>query len=74
MLGLGKSGEGAYTRDPNISVRRPLLTVECHVHGHAISILSLAVWWAKLGENVKVRYNMTQIASLLAVATVFIDL
>ena len=33
-----------------------------------------AVWWAKLEENDKVRHNMTQIASLLAVATVFVDL
>ena len=30
MLALGKSGEGVYTRDSNISVWRPLLTVECH--------------------------------------------
>ena len=37
--------------------------------GHTISVLSLAVWWAKLD---KVRYNMAQIASLLAVATVYI--
>ena len=42
--------------------------------GRAISALSLAVWWAKLEKNDKVRHIMTQIASLLAVATVFIDL
>ena len=42
--------------------------------GHAISALSLAVWWAKLEKNDKVRHIMTLIASLLAVATVFIDL
>ena len=42
--------------------------------GRAISALSLAVWWAKLENNDKVRHIMTQIASLLAVATVFIDL
>ena len=42
--------------------------------GRAISVLSLAVWWAKLEKNDKVRHMMTQIASLLAVATVFIDL
>ena len=42
--------------------------------GRAISVLSLAVWWAKLEKNDKVRHNMTQIASLLAVATVFVDL
>ena len=39
--------------------------------GRAISVLSLAVGWAKLKKNDKVRHNMTQIASLLAVATVF---
>ena len=39
--------------------------------GRAIFALSLAIWWAKLD---KVRHNMIQIASLLAVATVFIDL
>ena len=44
--------------------------------GRAISALSLAVWWAKLEKNgdSKVRHNTTQIASLLAVATVFIGL
>ena len=42
--------------------------------GRAISALSLAVWWAKLEKNDKERHIMTQIASLLAVATVFIDL
>ena len=42
-------------------------------HGRAISVLSLAVWWAKLEKNDKVRHIMTQIASLLAIATVFID-
>ena len=42
--------------------------------GRAISVLSLAVWWAKLEKNDKVRHNMTQIASLLAVAAVFVDL
>ena len=41
--------------------------------GHVISVLSLAVWWAKLEKKDKVRHIMTQIASLLAVATVFID-
>ena len=35
--------------------------------GRAISVLSLAVWWAKLK---RVRSNMTQIASLLVVAAV----
>ena len=42
--------------------------------GRAISVLSLAVWLAKLGKNDKVRHHMTQIASLLAVAAVFVDL
>ena len=42
--------------------------------GRAISVLSLVVWWAKLEKNDKVRHNMTQIASLLAVATAFVDL
>ena len=42
--------------------------------GRAISALSLAVWWVKLEENDEVRHIMTQIASLLAIATVFIDL
>ena len=31
----------------------------------------MTVWWAKLEKNDKVRDNMTQIASLLVVATVF---
>ena len=33
-------------------------------------LISLAVWWAKLEKN-KVRHNVTQIASLLVVASVF---
>ena len=37
--------------------------------GRVISVLSLAVWWAKLEKNNQVRHNVTQIASLLAVAT-----
>ena len=40
----------------------------------AISILSLAIWWEKLEKNDKVRHNVTQVASLLALATVFIGL
>ena len=43
-------------------------------HGRAISALSLAVWWEKLEKSDKVSHNMTQIASVLAVATVFISL
>ena len=42
--------------------------------GRTISALSLAVWWVKLEKNNKVRHNMTRIATLLAVATVFIGL
>ena len=46
---------------------------DCRIpRGCAISILSLAVWWAKLEKNNKVRHNMTQIASLLAVVTVLL--
>ena len=37
-------------------------------------VLSLTVWWEKLEKNDKVRHSMTQIASLLAVATAFVDL
>ena len=70
MLVLGKSGEGAYTWDRNISVWRPLPTVECHVG--VICVLSLAVWLSKLEKNNEVRHNMTLIAILLVVATVFI--
>ena len=40
--------------------------------GCTISVLSLAVWWAKLEKNDKVRHIVTQIASLLAVATVLL--
>ena len=29
--------------------------------GHMISVLSLAVWWAKLDKNDKVRHNITHI-------------
>ena len=45
--------------------------------GHTIFVLSLAVWWAKLEKNDKIRHNntcMIQIAtcSLLVVVTIFI--
>ena len=57
---------------------RGILTFPCDDHyrppnarGRAISVLSLAVWWAKLEKNDKVRHMMTQIASLLAVATTY---
>ena len=42
--------------------------------GRVISVLSLAVWWSKLEKNDEVRHNMTQIASLLVVATVLLGL
>ena len=32
---------------------------------HTISVLSVALWWAKLEKNDKVRHNMTQILCLL---------
>ena len=50
MLALGKSGEGAYrrTRDPNISVWRPLPNFECHVGARA-----LAVWWGNSRKTIK---------------------
>ena len=75
MLTLGKSGEGAYSRDRYISVLQPLPTIECHV-----GTRSLHFFWLFDGQNSmkndQVRHNniMTQIASLLAVATVFIGL
>ena len=53
MLGLEKSGEGR------------LYAGSLHFHvttmprARAISVLSLAVWWAKLGKNNKVRHNET---------------
>ena len=42
--------------------------------GRSISVLSLAVWWAKLEKNDEVKHNMTQVASLLVVATVLLGL
>ena len=76
MLGLGncKVGRGLI---------RGILTFPCDDHYRPsnttwardlCTVLSLAVWWAKLEKNNKVRHIVTQIASLLAVATVFIDL
>ncbi len=71
MLALGKSGEAAYTRDRDISVRRPLPTDKCHMGARSLHFLWL------LEKNNKVRHNnivMTQMASLLAVAPVFVGL
>ena len=56
-----------------------MLTFRCDNHYQLSNAMwvrdlctSLAVWWIKLEKNDKVRHIMTQIASLLAVATVFI--
>ena len=69
-----KWGGGLYAGSSHFRVTT--ITDRRMPRGRAISVLSisLAVWWAKLEKNDKVRHNMTQIASLLAVATVFIDL
>ena len=67
-----KWGGGLYVG--SLHFRVTTITDRRMPRGHAISILSLAVWWAKLERNDKVRHNMAQIASLLAVATVFVDL
>ena len=67
-----KWGGGLYAG--SLHFRVTTITDRRMPRGRAISALSLAVWWAKLEKNDKVRHNMTQIASLLAVATVFVDL
>ena len=67
-----KWGGGLYAG--SLHFRVTTITDRRMPRGRAISVLSLAVWWAKLEKNDKVRHNMTQIASLLAVATVFVDL
>ena len=67
-----KWGGGLYARSLHFCVMT--ITDRQIPRGRAISVFSLAYWWAKLEKNDKVRHNMTQIASLLAVATVFIDL
>ena len=52
-----------------------MIITDCRMpRGRSISVLSLAVWWAKLEKNDKVRHDMTQVASLLVVATVLLDL
>ena len=59
---------------------RGIVTFLCDDHyqpsNTTCSVISLVVWWAKLEKNDKVRHNniMTQMANLLAVATVFIGL
>jgi hypothetical protein len=71
MLALGKSGEEAYTRDRDISAWRPLPTDECHMGARSLHFL-----WLFDGQNSrkndKVRHIMTQMAGLLALATVFV--
>ena len=67
-----KWGGGLYAG--SLHFRVTTITDRRMPRGRAISVLSLAVWWAKLEKNDKVRHNMTQIASLLAVTAVFVDL
>ena len=67
-----KLGGGLYAG--SLQFRVTTITNRRMLRGRAIFALSLAVGWAKLEKNDKVRHSMTQIASLLAVATVFIDL
>ena len=64
-----KWGGGLYAG--SLHFRVTTITDRRMPRGRAISVLSLAVWWAKLEKNDKVRHDMTQIASLLAVAAVF---
>ena len=66
-----KWGGGLYAG--SLHFRVTTITDRRMPRGRAISVLSLAVWWAKLEKNDKVRHNMTQIASLLAVAAVSRD-
>ena len=65
MLALGKTGEGAYCR---------IVILTCDNHYQ----LTNATWVHNLlwlfDGNDKVRYITTQIASVLAVATVFVGL
>ena len=67
-----KWGGGLYAG--SLHFRMTTITDRRMPRGRAMSVLSLTVWWANLEKNDKVRHDMTQIASLLAVATVFIDL
>ena len=67
-----KWGEGLYAGFLHFHVIT--ITDRRMPRGRAISVFSLAVWWTKLEKNDKIRHNMTQIGSLLAVATVFVDL
>ena len=67
-----KWGGGLYAG--SLHFRVTTITNRRMPRGRAISVLSLTVWWAKLEKNDKVSHNMTQIASFLAVATIFVDL
>ena len=58
-----KWGGGLYTGSLHFHVTT--ITDRRMPRGRAISVLSLAVWLAKLKKNDKVRHNMTQIASFL---------
>ena len=69
MLASGKTGKGAYMWDCDISVWQPLPTNECNV-----GIRFLHFPGCLMEKNDKVSHNMTQIASVLAVAAVFIGL
>ena len=60
-----KWGGGLYAG--SLHFRVTTITDRRMPRGRAISVLSLAVWWAKLEKNDKVRHIMTQIVSLLAV-------
>jgi hypothetical protein len=48
MLALGKSGEGAYTRDSDISAWRPLPTDECQMGAWSLHFL-----WLFDGQNLR---------------------
>ena len=67
-----KWGGGLYAG--SLHFRVTTITDRRMPRGRAMCVLSLTVWWANLEKNDKVRHDMTQMASLLAVATVFIDL
>ncbi len=67
-----KWGGGLYSG--SVHFRLTTITDRWLPHGRAISALSLAAWGAKLEKNDKVRHITTQMASLLAVATVFVGL
>ena len=71
MLGLGKSGEGAYTWDHYISVWQRLPIVKCHVGARSLYFL-----WLFGGQNSRktTKQGIIWHKQLVAVATVFIGL